>query len=294
MSDATTGVAATTDTATDRKWVRALAPAAVLVVLYVAVGLKQSSFFGWASARALLEQWPVILMLATGQMLVVLTGRIDLSNASLASLAAMLTVLWLDDLGPVTILLVLLFSGLALAITEGHSVIENTGTLEFLYERTFGIPNVALVSLAVVLLVGAAMHWLPLGRSILAVGNGQMAAAYSGVRVGRVMTTVFGLSGFFAGTAGILIIAWLGAASPKTADNLMLPALAAVVLGGTAITGGLGSIWRTAVGAFIMAVLRVGMDVAGIRPMYQPVIYGVLIIVAVGVTIDRTRLKVVK
>jgi ribose transport system permease protein len=121
-----------------------------------------------------------------------------------------------------------------------------------------------------------------------------MAAAYSGVRVGRVMTTVFGLSGFFAGTAGILIIAWLGAASPKTADNLMLPALAAVVLGGTAITGGLGSIWRTAVGAFIMAVLRVGMDVAGIRPMYQPVIYGVLIIVAVGVTIDRTRLRVVK
>jgi ribose transport system permease protein len=157
-----------------------------------------------------------------------------------------------------------------------------------------GVPNIALISVGMVVLIGAAMRWLPLGRSILAIGNGQTAAAYSGIRVGRVLGTVFGLSGLFAGLAGILIIAWIGAASPKTADNLMMPALAAVVLGGTAITGGLGSIWRTTIGAFIIAVLRVGMDIAGIRPMYQPVIYGVTIIVAVAMTIDRTRLKIVK
>lgn len=307
-----------------RKLARSAAPFFVLAALYLAIGGFEPNFFRWASVRALLEQWPVILMLSAGQMLVVMTGRIDLSNASLASLAAMLTVLWLPHLGPVTILLVLLmttgiglvqgllhyhaqvasfvitlgglgaFSGLALAISGGHSVLDDTKTMEFLYERTLAIPNVAYIAVAIVLIVAAFMRWLPMGRAILAVGNGQLAAAYSGVRVGRVMATVFAASGLFAGLCGLAIVGWVGAASPKTADNLMLPALAAVIIGGTAITGGLGGIGRTVLGALIMAVLRVGLDVAGIPAMYQPIIYGALVVLAVGLTIDRTRLKIVK
>lgn len=307
-----------------RNLARLLAPVAVLIALYLTIGGFQPNFFRWASMRALLEQWPVILMLATGQMLVVMTGRIDLSNASLASLAGMLTVLWLDKLGPVAIPLVLLvttsiglaqgllhyhaqvasfvitlgglgaFSGLALAITGGSSVIEKTGTLKFLYARSLGIPNVALITVGIVLLVGAMMRWLHLGRAILAVGNGQLAAAYSGVRVDRVMAAVFALSGLFAGLCGVFIVGWVGAASPRTADNLLLPCIAAVIIGGTAITGGLGGIGRTMVGALIMAMLRVGLDVAGIPAMYQPLIYGTLVIGAVGLTIDRSRLRIVK
>jgi ribose transport system permease protein len=143
-------------------------------------------------------------------------------------------------------------------------------------------------------LVGLAMRYLPIGRQILAVGNGQLSAAYSGIKIGRVMAVVFGASGFFAGVGGLMIVGWIDAASPRTADNLLLPCIAAVIMGGTAITGGLGSIGRTVVGAMIMAVLRVGLDVAGIEAKYQPVIFGALIVIAVAATIDRSRMTIVK
>ena len=309
-----------------RTYARMGAPFAVFVALYVAVGIFEPNFFRWASVRALLEQWPIILLLASGQMLVIMTGRIDLSNASLASLSAMMTALLLDDLGgPVTVVLVIViatligliqgllhyhgqvasfvitlgglgaWSGLALAISGGRSIIDDTDTLDFLFDRAIlDIPNAVFFMILIVALVAGMMRYLPIGRQILAVGNGQLAAAYSGVDVGKVMATVFGASGLFAGLCGLAIVGWIDAASPSTADNLLLPAIAAVVIGATAITGGLGGIGRTAVGAAIVAVLRVGQNVAGIEAKYQPIIYGVLVVLAVGLTIDRSRLKIVK
>ncbi len=311
-----------------RDLIRKVAPFGVLLGLYLLVAAFEPNFFRWASVRALLEQWPIILMLASGQMLVVMTGRIDLSNASLASLSAMCTALWLGVEGMpagLTIVLVILmatvigifqgllhyhgqvasfvitlgglgaWSGMALAISGGRSIIENRDTLDFLFDRwIWDIPNGAIFGALIALTLGGIMKFMPIGRQILAVGNGQLAAAYSGISVGKVMVVVFGASGFFAGLCGLGIVGWIDAASPSTADNLLLPAIAAVVIGGTAITGGLGGIGRTVVGAAIIAVLRVGQDVAGIEAKYQQVIYGALVIIAVAATIDRSRLKIVK
>jgi ribose transport system permease protein len=102
------------------------------------------------------------------------------------------------------------------------------------------------------------------------------------------------LSGLFAGLAALLLSASQFSGSPTLADALLLPTIAAVVVGGSAITGGVGGPLRTLVGALIIAVLRVGLSVVGVDPSYEQIVYGAVVIAAVALTLDRSRMGVVK
>lgn len=296
----------------------------MLVALVAGVSILEPNFLKAASLRTLAEQFPLIFMLALGQMTVILLGRIDLANAAVTSFAAILMAKWIPDLGAFGAIAVIavttaigalhgwlhmraqvasfmvtlgglgVWSGLALYISEGRSLSVDPGVATKLFDRTFGFPNAAIVAV----LVAAAYAYLlansVFGRRHFAVGNGQRAASLSGVHTDRVIVLGFAISGLFSGIAGLVLIAWLEIASPTTANSLLLPAIAAVILGGTAITGGVGGVGRTLVGALMIAVLRVGLDVAGIETSIQPIIFGVLAIMSVAVTIDRSRLPVIK
>jgi ribose transport system permease protein len=111
---------------------------------------------------------------------------------------------------------------------------------------------------------------------------------------GMIEIIAFGLSGAFAALAGIVLAARLSSGSPDLANQLLLPAMAAVVVGGTAITGGVGSIGRTMVGALIVSIVRIGMTYIGVDIFAQQIVFGAALIFAVFVTIDRSKLPIIK
>jgi ribose transport system permease protein len=132
------------------------------------------------------------------------------------------------------------------------------------------------------------------GRYSAAIGAGEPAAYASGVRVSRIKVAAFALSSAFAALAGVVLAGRLASGSPTLAAELLLPSIAAVVVGGTAITGGVGSVWRTLVGSLIVSVVRVGMTFLGVDIFAQNIVFGAVLIAAVAVTIDRSKIPIVK
>lgn len=156
-----------------------------------------------------------------------------------------------------------------------------------------GIPNVVLIGLVVLIAAHILQAHTRFGRYSAAIGAGEPAAYASGVKVNRQKVIAFMLSGSLAAFAGVILTGRLASGSPTLAAE-MLPAIAAVVVGGTAITGGVGSIWRTLVGALIISVVRIGMTFLGVNIFAQNIIFGAVLVAAVAITIDRSKIPIVK
>jgi ribose transport system permease protein len=300
-------------------------PAVVLVALILVVGFFAPSFLSLYSFGVLLGESTIILLLAIPQTMVIMIGGIDLSIASIASLASILLALLLPEIGFWAIPAVLvacmaigatqgyihvvaqvpsfvvtlaglgLWSGIALAIAHTTiSVDEGYDAVGWLQATVLGIPIAFFGGLALLLALVLVFRRMSIGRYVLAIGLGETAALLSGIRVGRVKILIFTLSGLFAGIAGVAMVARSYAGNPSGADKLLLPSIAAVVIGGTAITGGFGGLGRTLIGVLTVTVLRVGIAIVGIDPGYEPLAYGLVIIGAVALTMDRARISVVK
>jgi ribose transport system permease protein len=305
--------------------VRRFAPVLVLVSLIAALGLFEPSFLSFYSLTVLAGESSVILLLATAQTVVILLGCIDLSMAALASLASVLIAFALPAAGLLGLLGVLvlatglgalqgiiharaqvpsfvvtlagmgLCSGAALAISP--ATIPVSGGYEvvgWLRGKFLGLPCSFLFAAAALALLAVLLRRLPLGRYVYAIGMGETAALLSGIRVARTKILAFSVSGLFAALAGMMFVARMHGGHPSVADSLLLPSIAAVVVGGTAITGGSGGLWRTLAGVLVIAVLRVGIAVVGLDPGYEPLAYGAVIVAAVVLTIDRSRTSIVK
>ena len=304
---------------------RQFAPVIVLVLLLAVLGWIEPSFLSLYSLRVLASESSVLIFLATGQTLVILLGGIDLSIAALASLASVLIALSVPSAGASGLIGVLalttgigaaqgyihartqvpsfvvtlaglgLWSGIALviapatiAVTAGYPVVG------WLASRLFGVTASFALAVAVLVLLMVMIRWLPFGRYLYAIGKGEGAAIVSGIRVVRVKMLAFALSGLFAGLAGMEMVARTYSGHPTIADALLLPCIAAVVVGGTAITGGSGGLARTLAGVLTIAVLRVGIAVVGLDPGYEPLAYGIVVVGAVALTIDRSKMAIVK
>jgi ribose/xylose/arabinose/galactoside ABC-type transport system permease subunit len=152
----------------------------------------------------------------------------------------------------------------------------------------------AVLAIGAVVLAAVLMKVLSRGRSLHAMGLAERAAQMSGTRTFRMRVLAFSLSGLCAGLAAMVLAASQFSGAPALADSLQLPSIAAVVVGGTLITGGIGGPLRTLVGALLVVVLRVGMSVAGVPPSYEQIVYGTVIVAAVALTLDRRRMDIVK
>lgn len=127
-----------------------------------------------------------------------------------------------------------------------------------------------------------------------AIGAGEPAAWASGIRVNRQKIIALALCGLLAALAGLLLAGRLSSGSPTLANQLLLPAIAAVIVGGTAITGGIGGIGRTLIGALIISVVRIGMTFLGVNIFAQQIVFGAVLVAAVAGTIDRSKIPFVK
>lgn len=300
-------------------------PIAVFVILLLAISSRVPGMLTPKSLWTMADSAAPLVALSTGATLVILCGAIDLSTAALASLSSVLLALWIPSMGASAALLVILvcglagavqgvvyvafrvpsfvvtlggmalWAGLALVFSDAGSLpVSNLDALDWGSGDTAGMPNSVLITGLVVVVVIVAMTATPLGRYVRAIGYGESAARLAGVPVGAVKIAALTLSGATSGLAGALLVAQTFSGSSTLASGLLLPSLAAIVIGGTAITGGFGGLIRTVVGVLIIVLLRSGLGLIGLDPGVEPVLYGVLIIGAISLTIDRSRLAALK
>jgi len=164
---------------------------------------------------------------------------------------------------------------------SGEASLGNTGFPGIGAGNLVGIPVPIWIMVALAAVAIFIASRTPFGRQVYAVGGNERAALLSGVRVATVRRRVYVISGFCAALVGVIIAAQLGAAHPATGTTFELNAIAAVVLGGTSLMGGRGTVGGTLIGAFVIGVLADGLVLLGVSEFWQMVVKGLVIVVAV-------------
>jgi ribose transport system permease protein len=183
----------------------------------------------------------------------------------------------------VTLSIMLVGSGVALQEAQGQSISELPASFVWLGggKTLGGVPNSVILMLLLYVAAHFAMSRMAIGRYIYAVGGNRQAARLSGVPVAGVLLLVYTLSGALAGLAGIVLASQLKSGSPIYGSGYELFVIAAVVVGGTSISGGEGNVLKTLIGALIIAVIQNGMNLTGIGPYPQKTVLGLVILAAV-------------
>ena len=161
-------------------------------------------------------------------------------------------------------------------------------------DRFAGVPFSVWIAIAALLLGAFIQYRTRLGRHIVAIGGAEEIAELSGIDVRRARILAFMLAGFFYALGGIIAAAQLGQSNAVIGDGRLFAAVTAVVVGGTALTGGEGGVVNTLIGVLIVTVLGNGMILLGISPYVQETVQGLMIIAAVALTLDRKILRIVK
>jgi len=284
-----------------------------LIILVVVLSLLSPHFLSWNNLINLLRQASVQFVMAAGLTLVVLAGGIDLSVGAVLGLAACLAASLINGgdvaLGVLVALSVGLGCGLVngalvtlvripsfmatygmLWIAQGLAVIFMKGDTVYGLTPGFrtiatgfflGIPIPIWIGLALLLVLHGLLHTTVLGRSIYAIGGNPAAARLSGMPVRLRLIAVYGLSGLLSGFAALVVIARINSADSSLGDELLLPAIAAVCLGGTSLFGGVGGIVGTAVGSLILAIILNGMNLLGVQTYWQNAMTGGIILLSV-------------
>lgn len=301
-------------------------PVIALVTLLAALTIADPDFLTQKSLIAAVKTSAPLVVLAAGATLVVLCGGIDLSIAALCSLSTVFFAMWLPDLGGITTLAVIaaaaaigavqglahvllripsfivtlgglsIFSSIALVISDAGPIrIIDRDATNWLTMYVGGrIPMAFFVALIVVSAIAAVLKFTPLQSYITATGYSESAARLAGTPVDIVKVGAFTVSGACAGLAAVMLVSRNFSGSPTMADNLLLPAVAAIVVGGTAITGGHGSVWRSLIGALVITLLRVGLPIVGVPSAWEQILYGAIIVAAVALTLDRSKVLIIK
>lgn len=277
-------------------------------------------FGGWQQVKAILVLSSFVVALAFGQQLVILTGGLDLSVASMMTLGGILGFTWI---GPSVaalfwaVPLILLLTGLigalnglgvtwlrvppfimtlaagiivygaALGITGGTPHGQASPALSALFSSTtFGLPPVVALPPVVVLIALAAVFGTmlqlrtPFGRRLYAVGTSPAAAHVAGLPVRLLTISAYAISGASAGAAGLLMVGYAGGATLTMGDSYLLPSIAAVVVGGTSILGGRGIYLGAVGGAVLLTTLSTIISAVGIAEGWRTIIYGAVIMLA--------------
>ena len=302
---------------------REIAVGTVLVGLIVFTTLKSSGFLfsgnGW---RDLLLTPSLLLLLAIGQTVVIVTRNVDLSVGSTLGLTAYLTgKVFIDHPGiPIPLVFVIglvfggvlgLVNGLLVAWGKVPALVITLGTL-YIYRGIFlswagsdrinasdlpqsfndlgtrqllTIPVLTLIGFLVLAVVGYYLHTARSGRELYAIGSDPDAAVLYGLPIRRRVATAFVISGALAGLAGVFYTARYGTVSSGAGYGMELQAVGAAVIGGVAIFGGSGTVWGAAIGAFLLVTINRALPIIGISDFWQQAVVGALIIAAI--TLDR-------
>jgi ribose transport system permease protein len=187
-------------------------------------------------------------------------------------------------------------NGMTLYLTRGTAIgVQPDLQIQSVFNGLlFGVPTIALWALAAWLLSVFAARRTRFGRYLYAIGGGEAVAKLCGVPVARFKLYAFIVCGLLAGFAAILLMLRVSGSDPTMGAPLLLPAIAAVVMGGTPLTGGVGGPHRTLLGVLVITILQNGMNLADVNPFLQDVVLGAGVIIAVAINMDRRGLLLVK
>lgn len=281
-----------------------------VIAITVLFSLTTDHFFDFGNFQNILVQTSTIGLIALGMTFVMINGNIDLSVGATLALAASLAVGLQASIGILPAVAVALLAGAALGALNGL-IVWKTGVdafivtlgamigvrgLVFVYTKEqsfyamdfaysdFGmssvgpLPTLAVIFLACTLIAYLVLRYTVHGRNTYAVGGNREAAINAGIRVGPHMMVNFIIVGFFAGLAGVLLSTQMGASTPNLGRDFELWTITAVVLGGTKLAGGAGTIVGTLGGVLAIGILRNGMNLMQVPPFYVLVILGVILI----------------
>jgi len=298
--------------------------ALAILLLVGGVAVRFPAFVRPANLVNVFNDTSPLILLAIGQMIVILTKCIDLSVAATLALCGMVAAL-LNGAGvPLPLILVLVVAlGAVMGAINGllvwrlgiPSIVVTLGTMTIYRGTIFlmtqgawvnahqmtagfkalprtviaGLPVMSWVALAVIGLFAVLLTRTPLGRAFYAVGGNPHAAVYAGISVGRTQFMAFVISGALAGLTGYLWVARYAVAYVDIANGFELSVVAACVIGGVAIAGGAGSVLGTVMGALFLGVINNALPVIGISPFWQMAISGSAIVLAVAFNSAQNR-----
>lgn len=300
---------------------------ASLIVIAIFFSVATSSFLSYGNIVNVLFSTVVIGLLALGTTFVIITGGIDLSIGTGMALCAVMSGQFVVNWGipwPLGVLMAVLFGGmigmvngvsvarlglppfiatLAMMLVAQGLALVVSGSAPIYFNDAPGylqlstgslvsginFPNAVLVLIVATVIAAVLIGRTILGRYTFAIGSNEEATALSGIDVRRWKIVIYTVAGLFTGLAGVMISARLGSAQPATGAGYELQAIAAVVIGGTSLAGGKGSIIGTIIGALIISVLNNGLQLMSIPQEWQNVILGVVILIAVYADMARKR-----
>jgi len=297
-----------------------------IVLLYLYLMFNAVGFFTVANQSGLLRDAALIGVAATGMTLVIIAGEIDVSTGPAVALSSVIVAVAMTQWGLPALVAILItlvvgagwgaLAGLLRArflvpsfiATLGlWSVLRGLGQfstdalpvplpldepiMPFLAGSVLGIPTPAVVMIVAFLVFAYVARKTAFGRSVFAVGGNAAAARLAGIKVKRVRVVLFAITGLLGALSGVLLAARLGSGNAGAANGLEFDVIAAVVIGGTAMSGGRGSLIGTFLGVIFITLIGNGLVLLGVDSFLQSVVRGVIIVLAVllNVTLSRKR-----
>ncbi len=291
-----------------------------LIILAIFLSLASPYFFSFENSINILRQVSVVGIIAVGMAMVIITAGIDLSVGSVLSLGGVVTALLAQVINPwLAVILGLCIGALAglingilivkvkitpfivtlgmMSIAKGAAYLLTGGLVTRFYNQAtflgggyiWRIPFSVIILISTIIIGQIITRKTVFGRNIYAVGSNEKAARLSGIKVGNVKVLVYTITGALAALAGIITAGNLTVADTASGSGTELDVIAAVVIGGTSMTGGKGTIVGVLLGSILMGMIRNGFVLLGVSAYWQVVTIGIIIILAV--TVDSLRNK---
>lgn len=299
----------------------------ILILLFVVLSLYEPRIYSSNNIITIFRNASMNMVMAAGMTLVIITGGIDLSVGSILAVAAVVGLsvsrgdaAWLSV--PVALAIGAgtgLINGLLVAVVKLPPFIATLGTMTTLRgaayllanngqtivnsklsyswlgnDSLFGIPYLIILALAIIVAAQFVLKRTNFGLRVFAVGGNLQAAKLTGIKVRSTLIAVYTICGFLCGVVAIMLSSRLQSANGMMGQSYEMDAIAATVLGGTSMSGGLGSIIGTMFGALLIAVLNNALTIMGISAFWQMVVKGLVIIIAVTLDVVRNRMQATK
>lgn len=295
----------------------------ILLLAVIVLSIVSDAFLSWTNMMNVLRQVSITGILAVGMTLIILTGGIDLSIGALMAVAAVIAASIVRGNPDLTIIAIIvgmaaggflsgisgsmtaklkvapfvatlammtIARGIALIYTNGRPITIESPSFLYLGQGYLGpIPFPVVIFIIICVFVGILLTKTKFGRYIYAIGGNENATKISGVNVAKVKIWVYIINGFLAGLAGVLLASRISSGQPNSGLGYELDAIAAVVIGGTSLFGGVGTLTGTIVGVLIIGVINNGLNLMDVSSYYQQIVKG--IIIAGAVILDQRSKK---
>jgi len=295
----------------------------VLLIFIIIMTILSPRFLTWANIRNLLIQSTVLASLALGSTFVIITGGIDISVGSIEALAAAIGVDLIVNynvpifFGILIILGIGALAGLVNGTAVAHfgippmiatlatqsiargTVLVYTNSANVYAPESFsaltmnyflGLPYIVWLVVLLAVIAGIILSKTVFGRSVYAVGGSELAAKLAGIRTKRVIASTYVISGLSAAIAGLLLTIRLESAGPNAGDGSEMNVIAAVVIGGTSLFGGRGTILGSMLGVILISLVSNAVNLLGVPPAWDKIVKGMVIFIAVLLDANRNRL----